>query len=582
MGLKKGVSMNSLKLMTAIVLLCVGFLCVENISAQWPIYSDTNLAITNQTGTQTMPIVSATSDGGCYISYYNTASGNYDMYMQYLDSTGTARWDSLGICISDHIQNSWVTDYDMTVDNQDNAILVVNDIRAGVDWDIYAYKIDTSGAFLWGADGLTISNNSVDEYIPQVAVTTNNNAVIVWQADDTICVRKVSAAGQDLWEPPTKKYHSEFGMSFPRVDASNNDAVVVLYLMATAGGYWPPKNIYASKLDANGHSLWTNDTVAVSNAGGLGPQMKPEMCSDNAGGVYCYWYDSRDNNLHAYAQHVKSDGSVAWQTDGVLLSTMAARLQGQPAIAKSPASPNVMFFFPESDMNQNFDGIVGQCLDSTGAPLWNPEGLELIPLGNPSLSSVQAWPQSDGAIIIYKQSPNDVTDCLINALKVDIDGVPQWINWPTAMSSLPSPKGYLASDVNVHYQVIAAWQDERNDVNGDIYLQNINPDGTLGPLPLGIDDTSTPLPNGFTLNQNFPNPFNSSTVISYWLPKSSNIMIEIFDILGRQVANLDRHEETPGTHQFAWNAKGLNSGIYFYRLSIDGFSGETKRMILLK
>jgi hypothetical protein len=574
--------MNSLRLTNAIAFISIGLLWIGNLSAQWPIYSDTNLAITSQTGSQTVPLVAATSNGGCFISWYNTASGNYDMYMQYLDSTGTARWDSIGICISNHNQNSWVTDYDMKVDNQDNAILVVNDIRAGGDWDIYAYKIDTAGNFLWGANGLTISNNTVDEYIPQVAVTTNNNAVIVWQADDTICVRKVSPTGQDLWEPPIKKYYSEFGMSFPRVVASDNDCAIVLYLMSLSGGWWPPKNIYTNKLDANGHSLWANDTVAVSNAGGLGPQMKPEICDDGAGGVYCYWYDSRDNNLHAYAQHIKSDGSIAWQTDGVLLSTMSARLQGQPAIAKSPVSPNVMFFFPESDMNQNFDGIVGQCLDSTGAPLWNPEGLELISLGNPSLSSIQAWPQSDGAIIIYKQSPNDVTDCLINALKVDIDGAPQWLDWPTAMSSLPSPKSYLVSDVNVFYQVIAVWEDERNDTNGDIYLQNINPNGTLGPLPLNINHPIQTAPANYILNQNYPNPFNSSTVISYWMPKSSKISIRIFDILGRQVANLECHENIPGPHHFVWNAQGLNSGIYFYRLAIDGFAQETKRMILIK
>jgi hypothetical protein len=574
--------MNLSKLIMPIAIIGISQVLGGNLYCQWPIYSDTNLIITNQSGAQAVPKIAATSNGGCYISWYNTASGNYDMYMQYLDSTGTARWDSFGLCISNHSQNSWVTDYDMTVDNHDNAILVVNDIRNGGDWDIYAYKIDTAGNFLWGADGLTISDNTVDEYIPQVAMTSGNNAVFIWQADDTICVRKVSSTGQDLWSPAIKKYYSEYGLSFPRVVSSNNDGAVILYLKALSGGWWPPKNIYVCKLDSAGNSLWLNDTVLVSDAGGLGPQMKPEMIGDGAGGVYCYWYDSRNNELHAYAQHVKSDGSLAWQSNGVLLSTMVSRLQGQPAIAKSPASPHIMFFFPESDINQNYDGIVGQCLDSMGTPLWNPEGIELIPLGIPSLSFVQAWPQADGAIIIYRQSPNDVTDCLINALKVDIDGTPQWSNWPTAMSSLPSPKGYLVSCVNVHYQVIAVWQDNRYDTDGDIYLQNINPNGSLGPLPLNVDDPDLPAPSHLALLQNYPNPFNSSTVIYYRLPKTSKASIKIFDILGKVVASIDCKEEIAGEHKFTWDAKGLNSGLYLCRLYIDGIPAETKQMILLK
>jgi len=73
------------------ILLCIGVLWSGNLYAQWPLFADSNLIITDQNGKQTMPIVAATSDGGCYISYYNTARGNYDMYMQYLDSTGTAR-----------------------------------------------------------------------------------------------------------------------------------------------------------------------------------------------------------------------------------------------------------------------------------------------------------------------------------------------------------------------------------------------------------------------------------------------------------------------------------------------------------
>jgi hypothetical protein len=579
--IKKETFMSALRTISRIGLFLIIAIFAVNASAQWPNSADSNLVVADQTGSQTTPIVAATSNGGCYISWYNTASGNYDMYMQYFDISGIAHWDSNGLCVSNHTQNSYVTDYDLTVDNENNAILVVNDIRTGGDWDIYAYKIDSTGNFLWGANGLTISNNSVAEYIPQVAVTTNNNVVVVWQEEDTICVRKVNPAGLDLWTPSTKKYFAPFGMNFPCIIPSDNDAVILLYLRQLASGWWPPKNIYVNKLDSAGHGVWANDTVAVSNAGGLGPQMHPQINSDGAGGVYCYWYDSRDNSLHAYAQHIKSDGTAAWQADGVLLSNMSGRLQGPPSIAKVPYSPNVMFFFPESNTNQSMDGIVGQCLDSTGEFVWNPEGIELIPLGSPSISSVESWSQSDGAIIIYNQSPNDVTNCLINALKVDSDGQPLWPEWPIGMSTFLSPKGYLESDVNSRGQVIAAWEDDRNDTNGDLYLQNINPDGTLGEMGDGINDPAVHAPAGFTLMRNYPNPFNMSTIIDYTLPRQSDVSLCIYDILGKVVLKTELTGQAAGYHQIVWNAGELSSGIYFCKVYSEGFD-NTVQMTLLK
>lgn len=91
----------------------------------------------------------------------------------------------------------------------------------------------------------------------------------------------------------------------------------------------------------------------------------------------------------------------------------------------------------------------------------------------------------------------------------------------------------------------------------------------------------------FSLAQNYPNPFNPTTVITYTLPRASQVRLELFDILGRKIATLLDEKQMSGTHAYSLNAArlSLSSGVYFYRLeantSIERFV-QTKKMMLLK
>jgi hypothetical protein len=81
--------------------------------------------------------------------------------------------------------------------------------------------------------------------------------------------------------------------------------------------------------------------------------------------------------------------------------------------------------------------------------------------------------------------------------------------------------------------------------------------------------------------QDYPNPFNAQTTISYSLPKASEISLDIFDILGRKIETLQSGHQEAGEHSVIWNAGDKPSGIYFYRLKA-GEREETNRMVLLK
>lgn len=87
--------------------------------------------------------------------------------------------------------------------------------------------------------------------------------------------------------------------------------------------------------------------------------------------------------------------------------------------------------------------------------------------------------------------------------------------------------------------------------------------------------------NSYSLSQTFPNPFNPSTSISYQIPEMNFVTIKIYDVLGNEIATLVNEEKPAGTYKITWNAEGLSSGIYFYRLQAGNFVA-TKKMILLK
>jgi hypothetical protein len=85
----------------------------------------------------------------------------------------------------------------------------------------------------------------------------------------------------------------------------------------------------------------------------------------------------------------------------------------------------------------------------------------------------------------------------------------------------------------------------------------------------------------FELSQNYPNPFNPVTTITYSIPGDGGVLLKVFDVLGREVAALVDEHRNGGTHSVLFNASGLASGTYFYRIEF-GDRIETKRMLLLR
>lgn len=153
-----------------------------------------------------------------------------------------------------------------------------------------------------------------------------------------------------------------------------------------------------------------------------------------------------------------------------------------------------------------------------------------------------------------------------------------WTEWKYSDFGLPTQyPTTLGMDITV-------------DRNNNIWIAtNV---GVLQFNPYGIvtdveDENSVNIPKEFSLSQNYPNPFNPETAISYQLSAFSFVSLKVFDVLGREVATLVNEEKPAGTYTINFNAEGLSSGVYFYRLQVytperAGSFVQTKKLVFMK
>ena len=99
--------------------------------------------------------------------------------------------------------------------------------------------------------------------------------------------------------------------------------------------------------------------------------------------------------------------------------------------------------------------------------------------------------------------------------------------------------------------------------------------------PTSVNNEAEDSPLAFTLDQNYPNPFNPSTTISYTVNEASSVNISVYNLMGQKVATLVDENKSAGQYNVRWNAFGVASGMYYYRLEANG-QALTRKMTLIK
>lgn len=170
-------------------------------------------------------------------------------------------------------------------------------------------------------------------------------------------------------------------------------------------------------------------------------------------------------------------------------------------------------------------------------------------------------------------------------LKATINGQSVW-----QMREVDGQNGYCTQTLEQHFGLGNAtmidslkieWQSGNTNVYTNVavnkFYKAIEGQNNL----VGVSNNTTVQPNEFKLNQNFPNPFNPATTISFTLPKKDFAAIKIYDSTGKEVSSLINEVKSAGYYEVSFIGSELSSGVYFYKLITSNYS-ETKNMILLK
>ena len=499
-----------------------------SILAQWSSNPMQNLGIGVAPNDQATAKMEATSDGGCFICWFDNRSGNYNMYLQRLNSAGEAQFAPNGMLVSAHPQMTWLVDYDMTVDLNDNAVIVFSDIRNGGtnDLDVVAYKIASNGTFLWGADGIVLSEpvNANFEPAPKVTYTNAGNFVVGWLksgAVDALCFQKISADGQVMWGESGVMLNpaADHSLSAPDLIPADADNAIAIWKDST-GPFWAPTTwLYTQKFAPDGSALWNPSGVVIYNAGHMSAWTYPEIIPDGSNGAFYTWYDSPTSaNFEVWVMHVDANGSLIFPVNGIQASTNSMdRLHMNPAISYLPNSDELFTFWVEENGGQNQYGLYGQKFSPTGARLWTNSGMEFLPLTGEQISFVRSVAAENKIYVGYFQSPA-VMNTSVKAFRIFSDGSFQWQSQLLSAAELGS-KDDLLMVMNTEHRAFLAWTDDRSG-SYDIYAQNVNPDGTLGsqvpPPEVEISLTPVGLPivipaNGGTFEFNVAVANNAAT-----------------------------------------------------------------------
>ncbi|NOU48356.1 MAG: T9SS type A sorting domain-containing protein [Bacteroidales bacterium] len=478
---------------------------VTSVSAQWTDDPLVNTIVNNLTGSQAVPHIAYDATGNFYIGFYSNETGNYNIRLQYYNFAGVAQWDDAGLLVSDHTQNSWVTDWALTTDNSGNCVLAFNDVRNG-NVDVFAYAISPAGTFLWGTDGITLTTDAQDEYVPSITVTSANNVIVAWQRPTATKIQtvmqKISPAGTLLWGSTGVTYqNSSFGYTGPRVLGVENDQFLLAFYKETGNFPALTRHIYVQKFNTSGAAVWSND-VLVCDANGISAFNNFTIASDNANGIVLAWTDDRnsDNNINAAINRVLTNGTTTWPADGTEVTTQSNLSNQSPRIVGVNSNNEVIVTWSKKSSDQNQTAISGQKFSANGVAQWTNTGIDFVAM-NSMVSGSVGGDVYDGtnAMIVYEEYVSSSAFSHIKALGINNAGVLIWSPANTLVAGRTTGKSHHVLSRIYNDQLISAW--EEGSDGSDIYMQNINTDGSIGEPPISNDATLIDLTvNGITVN----------------------------------------------------------------------------------
>jgi hypothetical protein len=539
--------------------------------------------------------------GGAIIAWSDRRSGNLDVYAQRIGSTGAVLWAEGGVPVCTHAADDW---YPEIVPDGSGGALVAWQNGQGSEGKVYVQRLSPDGGGLWGGEGVAVCNTT-GQNLPRVSPDGAGGAVVVWidgpAGDNDIYAQRVDAGGNRLWGPHGVVVCSLCEVwSFVQVEPDGEGGVILAWHDFRSGN----NDIYAQRMDGSGYLLWTPGGVSLCSL--PEDQWIPQIYADGYGGGFFTWVDLRGGEPDIYAQRVDASGAVQWAEGGLSVCSADSQ-QINPRILSDTEGGVIIAW---QDRRSGDYDVYAQRLDPAGAALWQQNGVAVcVASGEQRLPEIApdgaggaliAWENWDGEPDVYCRRINAAGDFVATTLQ---SYAASWsegcvtVTWrivgsgdgasftvmrkSSAEDEFTNLPGECSSDHPASFHYVD------HDVEpGETYVYRVDVQDEDGGRILFETQPLTVPQAPVTLYQNFPNPFNPSTTIRFYIPQRTRAVLEIFDAAGRSVARLFDEERAEGWYAVEWSGRDRNggavrSGVYFYRLT-TGKVSRSRKLVMVR
>ena len=439
-----------------------------------------NEAICTAPNLQMSPSAVSNGAGGALVTWADSRWGDLDIYLQQTNGLAQPVWttDGIPVCkISSNQQFPRVVS-----DGTGGAIVTWQDQR-GLDQDIWAQRVSSTGVVVWTVGGLPICSSPGVQERPQIVADGAGGAVILWvdhrAGTADVYAQRVDASGNVLWLANGVPLCSATGAQTELAAISDGWGGAIVAWKDARGGN---ADVYAQRVNATGLPVWTLDGVAVSAAADL--QETPVLATDGSFGAIVAWEDRRTGDWNVYAQRVAAaSGAAQWAANGVAVCA-ATGDQTVPNLVSDGGSGAIVTW--EDRRGANAD-VYAQRMTGAGGASWTANGIsvcaETADQTGPSISSDDLG----GAVIAWSDLRTGANGYDIYAQRLSSAGTGAWAANGVALCDTLQTQDAAVAVSDGEGGAIVTWSDSRAVTQTDVFAQRVD----AGGLVLGLCPATT-------------------------------------------------------------------------------------------
>ncbi len=365
-------------------------------------WTSAGVAICTHTATQkNSSIVSGGIDGSAIITWEDDRAGvgNFDIYAQKIDSSGNVLWSPNGVVIC----NKATTQRDAKIvsDNAGGAIIVWED-STNFYFDVYAQRINANGLVQWTANGVAICTAQNTQNNPKIDTDGLGGAIITWQdkrnnTDYDVYAQRINSSGAIQWAANGVVIcNSTNVQNNPRIEPDGANGALIAWADKRNGNDY---DVYLQRINSSGVIQWSSNGTLICNATGNQSAIDLKSLSNN--GAMITWKDERAGKFQIYAQWINLNGTVQFASNGLLLSNAIKSIN--PNAINDGTNGSIIVWQDSTTLGWD---IKTQRIDMNGSLLWATGGITVSNASDDQINPSQVSNGNGGAVFIWEDRRN--------------------------------------------------------------------------------------------------------------------------------------------------------------------------------